>query len=426
MFEFLVAGLLTFITPASSPAVPTVSPAQQQPAQSEIDELRRRLDVLAQELERLRSGEPEEELTEAQRRSLGVAPSAAAIYRKKQGVSFAGYGEIVYQKLDDTLENGAASPASSRFDFLRAVLYAGYRFNDRFLFNSEIEFEHAGEEVGVEFAYVDYRVRNDLTLRGGLLLLPMGLINEFHEPTVYLGTGRPETERRIVPSTWRENGAGVLGTRGPVSFRAYVVTGLKARGFSANGIRGGRQSGKEAIAENFAFVGRADVTPLDGVFVGGSLYTGASGQNQVGEVDAGTTIGEVHGQAQMRGLDVRALYARASIDDAAALNGALKLTGTASVGSVMEGGYAQAGYNVLNRRSTTIALTPYYRFERVNTHAEVPAGFTADPAKRITWQTLGLELRPVTGVVVKTDYQWVTNGARTGRNQFNIALGYAF
>jgi hypothetical protein len=407
MLPYLLSALLTItpLPPADAQTPPTSSPSSSspQPTAAEIEELRRRLDVLAREVEQLRSGEEQEpELSEVQRRAAGVAPSAAAVYRKKQGVSFAGYGEAVYQNSEQV---------AARFDLLRAVLYAGYRFNDRFLFNSEVEFEHGGEEVGVEFAYLDYRVRNDLTLRGGLVLLPMGLINEFHEPTVFLGALRPETERRILPATWRENGFGVLGARGPVSYRAYAVTGMNAEGFSASGIRGGRQNGIEALAEDFAFVGRVDVTPVNGVFVGGSLYAGNSGQKQFADVNVGTTIGEVHGQAQIRGWDARALYARVSLDDVAALNAARDLTGPSAIPGTMQGGYAQLGYNVLNTRSTSVALTPFFRFERVST------------ATSADYRTLGVELRPTTGVVVKTDYQWLSG---SGRNQFNVALGYAF
>jgi hypothetical protein len=263
-----------------------------------------------------------------------------------------------------------------------------------------------------------------------MVLLPMGLVNEFHEPNVFLGARRPETETRIVPSTWRENGFGVLGSSGRVSYRAYVVNGLNAAGFTADGLRGGRQKGARALAEDLALTGRVDFAVTPGVVVGGSLYTGGSGQDQF-EVDGrslgvGTTVTELHGQAQLRGFDVRGLFAHASLDDVAELNAARGLTGASTIGSTMRGGYAQVGYNVLATRTPALALTPYYRYERVNTHAEVPAGYLADPAKRLTFQTLGVELRPVHGVVVKADYQWTSNRADTGRNQFNIALGYAF
>ena len=213
---------------------------------AQIDELRRRIEVLAAEVEQLRSGEtPEIALSDERRRSLGLAPSAAATYRRaSEGVSFAGYGEMLLENFNSENESGAGSAPTTRLDFLRAILYAGYRFNDKFLFNSEIEVEHANE-ILVEFAYLDYLVNDHLTVRGGMLLLPLGLVNEFHEPTVFLGAKRPDTEQRILPTTWRENGAGVLGSAGIVNFRAYVTNGLRGAAFTSAGLRGGRQRGVE-------------------------------------------------------------------------------------------------------------------------------------------------------------------------------------
>src|SRR5262245_35040065 len=172
-------------TAGDSPA--PAAPSSQTP-EAQVEELRRRLEILAAEVEKLRSGEPETvQLTEQERRSLGVAPSAAATYRRKtEGVSFAGYGETLLEKFADENESGAGGAPATRLDFLRAVLYAGYRFNDKFLFNSEIEYEHGGEEVGVEFAYLDYLLNKHFTIRGGMVLLPLGLTNEFHEPTVFI------------------------------------------------------------------------------------------------------------------------------------------------------------------------------------------------------------------------------------------------
>ena len=394
-------------TPESAPAPPP-----------DIAELSRRVELLADELERLRSGEPEEvELSDDERRAMGLAPSAAAVYRKRSGVSFAGYGEMLYENAEN---------ATPRIDFLRAILYTGYRFNDRFVFNSEIEFEHGGEEVAIEFAYLDYRVNDSLSLRGGHVLLPLGLVNELHEPNVFIGSQRPETERRLIPSTWHENGFGVLGSRGPVSYRAYLVNGLDASGFSAAGLRGGRQGGAQALAADWALAGRVDVSPTPGTFAGVGVYRGNSGQDAVGDVDAGTTIFEVHAQAQMRGADVRGLFARATVDDAAGLNRALELTGTQSVGSTLHGGYLQLGYNVLSQYVADISLLPYYRFEKLNTQAEVPAGFLADPARDETFHTLGVELKPISNIAVKFDYTWVSNAADTGRNRVGVNLGYAF
>ena len=405
----------------------------QSAATLEVQELRRQLDILAAEVEKLRSGEQEIEVSEEKAKSLGVGPSAASVYRKTQGVSIAGYGEMLYENFDDENEGGNAVEKHSRLDFVRNILYAGYRFDEKFLFNSEIEFEHAATDkegsVSVEFAYLDYLAADYLTLRAGLLLVPMGLTNEFHEPNVFLGARRPETETRIIPSTWRENGFGVVGSAGIFNYRAYLINGLNATGFSSNGLRGGRQKGSKTKASDLAFVGRLDVAPTPGVFFGGSLYRGGSGQDQFKvngkNLNVNTTIGELHAQVQLRGFDIRALYARAAVDDVAELNRALGL-GKKSVGETMQGGYVQIGYNLLSQFHETIGLSPYYRFEKLNTQDEVPQGFSADPARDRTFHTLGFEFRPIFNIVVKTDYLWIRNEAKTGLNQFNVALGYAF
>ena len=416
--------------PDRGPATPAAE-AGEGAAQTQIDELQRRIDVLAAEVEKLRSGEtPQVEMSDDRRRALGLAPSAAATYRRAtEGVSFAGYGETLLENFASENEAGRGGAPTTRLDFLRAILYAGYRFNDKFLFNSEIEIEHANE-ISVEFAYVDYLANENLTLRGGMVLLPLGLTNEFHEPTVFIGARRPETEQRIIPSTWRENGAGVLGSAGIVNFRAYVTNGLRGAAFTSAGLRGGRQKGANALAANLAFSGRVDVTPIPGVFGGISLYNGGSGQEQVlldgARLDVGTTIVEAHGQAQLRGWDLRALFAEASIDEAAAVSLALRRPLNAPIAETLRGGYLQAGYNVLSQVNTPAALMPYVRYERVNTQHRVPAGFTRDLAQDATFSTLGVELKPIPNVVLKTEYQWIRNEANTGRNQFNINLGYAF
>jgi hypothetical protein len=435
----VIALLLLFVlhTPAAgqAPADPAGAGGGEvqapPPTAEQVEELRRRLDVLAAEIERLRSGEPEQiEITDARRRALGVAPSAAATYRRAtQGVSFAGYGEMLAENYAGENESGAGGAPTTRLDFLRAVLYTGYRFTDRFLFNSEIEVEH-GNEIFVEFAYVDYLASDNLTFRGGLLLIPLGLVNEFHEPNVFFGARRPETEQRIIPSTWRENGGGVLGSVGPVNFRAYVTNGFNGAGYTSAGLRGGRQRGVQARAANLAFSSRVDVAPVPGIFGGVGFYRGGAGQEQVvfngARLDMDTTVAEVHGQAQIRGFDLRGLFAQATVDDAGEASLARGLAPTASVAETMQGGYVQLGYDLLSQVNADIAVTPYVRYEVVDTQHRVAPGFSRALAQDGTFTTFGVDFKPIPNVVVKTEYQWITNEAATGRNQFNLNLGYSF
>ncbi len=391
--------------------------------EGDVAELERRVELLAEELERLRSGE-ETEMTLEESRALGLAPSAARTYAIDSGLSIAGYGEMLYEDY--------ASEKTTQFDYLRAILYAGYRFNDKFLFNSEIEVEHANE-IFVEFAYVDYRATESFGLRAGMLLIPMGLVNELHEPTVFLGAERPVTEQRIIPTTWRENGGGIYGTVGDrVAYRAYVVNGLNGSKFASGGLRGGRQKGAKAKANNMALTGRIDFTPVPGFFLGGSFYTGGSGQGDI-EVDSAnhgvrTTIFDLHGEFRMRGFDVRALLAQARLEDTAELNAALEYEGGGGVGETLRGGYIQVGYDILSQISTAggVGLKPYIRYERVDTQAAVASGFTRSPSNNNTFTTAGLELKPIPNIVLKVDHMWVTNAAASGVNQFNFSVGYAF
>lgn len=411
---------------ASGPANGSPPGAETGKQQPDLAEVLRRLDLLAEEVERLRSGEDVEPVSVDDARRLGLAPSAAATYGLDRGVSIAGYGEMLLENFADESEAGTPTGRATQFDFLRAIIYAGYRFNDRFLFNSEIEIEHA-DKVFVEFAYLDYQTSENLGVRGGMLLAPMGLVNEFHEPTVFIGAERPVTESRIIPSTWRENGGGVYGAFDWVAFRAYVINGLDGVDFSSGGLRSGRQKGSRAKATSMAFTGRVDVTPTPGVFVGASLYTGDSGQGQVvvdgTEYGVRTTIFDIHGQAQIRGLDVRGLFARAHLGDAAQLNQILD-TG---VGERMQGAYIQVGYDLLSQTSSGgVALTPYVRYEQVDTQDRMPVGFARSLSTDNTYVTAGVELKPIANIVVKVDHAWVSNDADTGINQFNLGMGYAF
>lgn len=403
-----------------------------EPAEGDrLDELERRIDLLAAELEQLELGEAAVVADESE---YGLGPAASKIYRTETGLSIGGYGEMLYENRDSERDDGTPSGATDEFDFLRGIVYFGYKFNDRFLFNSEIEFEHAstgsGGSASVEFAYLDYLWRPEANLRAGLLLVPMGFVNELHEPTVFLGARRPDVEGVIIPTTWRENGFGLFGEAGPFSYRTYIVNGLEGAGFSSGGLRGGRQKGAQALAEDLAWVGRIDYAPMPGLVLGGSAYVGDSGQDLVDpqgrEVALGTTILEGHAEWRWQGLELRALFARAELDDVAQLNRTLGKTGTASVGEELSGWYLQAGYDLLARSSSERELIPYVRLEEYDTQDAVPDGFAASPASDVESLTLGLAFKPIDQVIIKADYQDYDNAAGTAVDQINVALGYIF
>lgn len=410
---------------------------------AKMGELERKLDVLTQEIEKLKLGSSVVEPV-AEKGDKGLAPAASKVYRAATNkVSIGGYGEMTYTNASRRKQNADPSGSKSVADNARAILYAGYKFNDWILFNSEIEFEHGSTgkgrgEVSVEAAYLDFSVSGPLGARAGTLLVPMGITNEVHEPTTFHGVKRPSVETNIIPSTWRENGAGVYGSLGPVSYRSYVVAGLQAvsntgvTGFSASsGLRDGRSSAAKSWAEDLASVTRVDYEPVPGSLLGASVYLGQADQDFVAAA-VPVTIWEAHGRTAWRGAELKALYAEVRVGNADRVNAAQGVatgaTGTSSVGRKMFGGYVEGAYDVLSLLADGKghSLSPFARYERYDTQADTPELWGKNPANSRVEYTAGLTYKPIPQVAVKADHQWLRNQARTGVNQWNLGIAYIF
>lgn len=395
---------------------------------SEIKTLERKTDVLTQEVEKLRTN-----LTipdEVQYKSAyGLGPAASKVYQVGKGLSIGGYGEANYQA-----RVGDKGSSKDNADFERMVLYAGYKFTDNILFNSELEFEHGSTEKGgsvsVEFAALDFFIDPMANVRAGMVLMPMGFVNLIHEPPFYFGNNRPEVERQILPSTWRDVGVGLFGEVLPnLTYTAYVVNGLDAANFNADGIRSGRQQGSQATAENLAFVGRLDYAPsvVPGLSFGGSAYAGNSGQNQPfagKKADAFTQLYEGHVQWKYRGLEFRTLGSWGHIDDAGVLSAAKGQT----IGEENYGWYSEAGYDILPllNANTTQYLAPFFRYEQLDTIARAPVGFSDDEAKNKKIYQFGLQYKPIPNVVIKADYRNFMAKKGSLPDDFNLGFGFIF
>jgi hypothetical protein len=410
---------------------------------AKLEELSRRIDILAREIENMKMGEaaPTTETgAQSGEKSVeryGIGPAAAKIYGMKKGVSIGGYGEVNYSNLASRDQSGNPTSSDDVITVLRAVMYLGYKFDQHFVLNTEIEYENAvvasdkGGEAEVEFAYIDYMHSAALNVRSGLLLIPSGLVNQLHEPTAFLGARRPDVETFIIPSTWREIGIGSYGTVGPLSYQAYGVNGLNAAGYTSDGgIREGSQEGSEALAKSWAFAGRLDFTAVPGFLAGVSVFTGDAGQGQFTpsglKISALTTVVDAHVDWRWRGLWLRGLYAHTTIQQAELINQLNNFEGDESVGSTQEGWYVQGGYDVLSLIDTKFNLIPFVRYEEYDTQAKVPVGYARNPANDIHELTLGLVFQPIPQLVVKADWQQRHNAALTGTNVFNASFGYVF
>lgn len=371
----------------------------------------------------------------------GLAPAAAKVYGKESGLSIGGYGEAVFRQ---PLKGSGKKLA--RTDFQRLIMYLGYKFNDWIVLNTEIEFEHgstsqtkssSGGSVSVEFAYLDFFFHETINARVGMLLMPMGIINEIHEPVSFFGVDRPEVDQRIIPTTWRENGAGIFGEFGDmVDYRVYAINSLNGLGFDAKGFRGGRQKGGKALAENWAFVGRVDVEPVNGLLLGSSIFTGNTGQNQIIDnvalPESRATIWEIHGQWIWRQLEIRSELAMSWLGQAGQLTNALQeveeIGSNEAVASQMLGLYGEVGYDLMPYllTDTDQQLLPFFRYEYVNTQFAMPSGYQANGAYEEDIFTVGVNYKPISQVVLKLDYRNFDPKTGSSSDYVNVGVGFIF
>ena len=372
----------------------------------------------------------------------GVGPSASKVYGGDSGLSIGGYGEVRFRH--DSTDDDV-------FDALRAVLYLGYKFSDSWVLNSEIEFEHGGgSDVFVEFLNLDYLHSDALNFRVGLILIPMGFVNQLHEPTFYYGASRPEVEKTIIPTTWRENGAGFFGRLGDrVTYQVYGVSSFEGSRFNASGFRPGRQKGIKALTNDWSFVARADAAAMSGLNLGASVYYGNQGQGQsVGGVGVGslsTAIYELHAEYKRYGITARGLFSQAFVDNPDALNlgiqeiidnGNSSARQAAQSGGFLAesliGGYVEVAYDVLPRLlpETKQSLEPFFRYERLNTQSRMQDAAQYAPTLKYNRHlyTVGLQYKPISQIVFKLDYRWITqqsNGQSLDK-QVEFGAGYVF
>jgi phosphate-selective porin len=349
-----------------------------------------------------------------------------------------GYGELHYNNFSG---NTAPAPYSTtkkdikpdEIDFHRFVLFFGHKFNDWISFKSELELEHSDTEnngaVELEQAYLDFNFNQNLNAKAGVFLIPLGMLNETHEPPTFYGVERNQIETRVIPTTWREAGAGFYGEALPGwNYEIYATSSLDAADYKSsfnNAVRDGRSNVSESPAENIAFSGKLDYTGVPGLLVGAAMFTGNTGQNGAGNpalkgVDARLTMWDTHMRYQKDRIDLRALYAHGHLGDA----DELKQAGI-NAAEDFYGWYAEAAYHVWKSGDNDLAA--FVRYESWNTQEEVPSNVVASSANENDVWTVGANYWPHPQVVFKADYQeWDKPDADKGDKRMNLGLGYMF
>jgi hypothetical protein len=207
-----------------------------------------------------------------------------------------------------------------------------------------------------------------------------------------------------------------------------VLNSLDATRYASDGIREGSQEGSLALADDLAGTVRLDYSPFAGTLFGASFFAGDAGQDSdfAGrKPDVFTLIWETHAQVRYRGLELRALGAFTSIDDAKLVSEQNEDT----IGQNQYGFYVEAAYDVLPLvfHETTQYLAPFFRYENFDTQDSVPRGFARVPGNSIQLYTVGLDYKPHPQVVLKFEYRNFDSGhAQPTADEVNLGAGFVF
>jgi hypothetical protein len=320
------------------------------------------------------------------------------------GVYIGGYGEMHLN-----LNNGK----DNEIDYHRFVLFFGKEFNQRTRFFSELELEHslAGDgkpgEVELEQAYVEYDVNDSTKARAGLFLLPIGILNETHEPDTFYGVERNNVEKRIIPTTWWEGGVSLSGSIvDGVSYDVAVHSGLSNEKAT---IRSGRQKVAEATANKAAYTARVKYTAIPG------LELAVSGQYQddilqgAGDDEIGAGLIEMHAVYQKNGFGLRTLYAQWNIDSDVESD-ALENIGA----SKQNGFYIEPSYRINEK------VGVFYRNSQWDTNA-------ADSTdSEVTQNDIGVNYWLAETAVLKADYYRQETAGDLSGTGYNLGVGFSF
>ena len=356
-----------------------------------IDELQAQIDILAKEIETLKQG--------------GGASAASKVH-------IGGYGEVHYN-------NYREHDNDDQIDAHRFVLYFGYDFSDKVRFASEFELEHAlaGDgkpgEVELEQAYIEVDTSANSKLKTGIFLVPVGIINETHEPNTFYGVERNQLESRIIPATWWE--AGVMFSQslgGGFSYDIAAHSGLNMwddGSMAANAIRSGRQKVAEAVANKGAFTGRVRYAGIPGLDIAASVQSQQDVFQNLGAEPVSAVLTEAHASYSIAGATFLVQHAAWDFDDTIGVEAAEDQNGL----------LAEASYKFNDKVGVFVRQTD------VDYNA---AGSDAENRER-TDVTAGVNYWIVPEVVIKADYNDVSydaGGDDKADDAINLGIGWSF
>ncbi len=325
-----------------------------------------------------------------------------------------GYGELHYNNLDNKTAGGSDK---EQIDFHRFVLFFGHDFTDKIRFNSEFELEHAlskdtadgsnGGEVELEQAYIEIDLSESSSAKAGVFLVPVGILNETHEPPTFYGVERNNVEKNIVPATWWEAGAVyTMHFDSGLNIDTAIHSGLLTSSSSNYAVRKGRQKSANATANDLAYTIRLKWTAVPGLELAATLQHQADITQGTDATAGSANLIEAHAVWQKGPFNLRALYATWDLDG----------TGPASVGADEQTGwYVEPAYRINEQWGV---------FGRYNEWDNRAGDSTDSEYSQID---VGVNYWLHEGVVFKFDYQ--DQDVPVGKNEFdgfNLGVGYQF
>ncbi len=393
---------------------------------------------------------------------LPLLPAATAYAQKQGELEFEGYAVINYLKYDWETD----PQRRANFDVERLAFEVAYQISNRISVEAEVEFEHGGTGVTMEFdkfeEFGEYeqevekggevvleklvakiRIIPEFNVRLGHFYVPVGLLNSDYEPGRYFTTNRSQAEENLIPSVWHETGVGIYGAFGDLSYQAVLVNGLDATGFSsASWVARGHQTRFEMVnAENMAVAARLEYRFLPGSSVGASGYYGNSADNRPKPdllVPAHVGIAEAHVVYQDGPVTARGLLLYGALENSAevskanrSLSNNLNVKRT-PVGSAALGCFIEAGYDLLSFFASPGADTAWSprldlfgRYDFYDTMFETAGGIFDNPRwERKVW-TAGVNYRLVPEFILKGQFSRRTLGlaASNREDTFSVGLG---
>jgi hypothetical protein len=394
----------------------------------EVQELREISQILINETSDLKTGF-NYTTVDSQKSHSGLGSAASKVYYSKSPLSIGGYGKMdYYHKSNEDGDN------ADNIDVYRFIPYIGYKFTDNIIMNTELEFEHGGAKDGavgdgyviIEFMYLDFLIHKNLNIRVGNQLMPMGLVNERHEPTLFTTVQRPNTSKKLIPSTWHENGTMAYGDI--VEDLTYKL-GL----FSAMQLDRGAKEGDDWLRDSrvgsfridedeerlgAAVVARVDYTGINGLLLGASTY-----------VDSDIAMADVHFDYQKDAFRAYGVVTQTNRSDASTFSYTDDTGDNVTVNEAKkaQGGFVNLSYDALSLTSSKYKMPVFVQYESVSARKETHGGGSVDSTDTVS---VGINYFPHDQVVLKADYAMSKDNSKVASadetDVFSLSMGFIF